>query len=42
MEDITRLIVDESKLNGNDVNVIVKGKKKIFFFSLENYFIFGL
>lgn len=25
LEDITRLIVDESKLNGSDVNVIVKG-----------------
>ena len=28
IEDITRLIVDESKLNGSDVNVIVKGKRK--------------
>jgi hypothetical protein len=40
MEDITRLIVDESKLNGNDVNVIVKGKKKNFFHSKMISFLF--
>jgi hypothetical protein len=28
IEDITRLIVDQSKINGSDVNVIVKGKSK--------------
>ena len=27
IEDITRLIVDQSKINGSDVNVIVKGMK---------------
>ena len=26
IDDITRLIVDQSKIQGNDVNVIVKGK----------------
>jgi len=28
IEDITRLIVDQSKINGSDVNVIVKGKEE--------------
>ncbi len=28
IEDITRLIVDQSKITGSDVNVIVKGKLK--------------
>ena len=28
IEDITRLIVDRSKITGSDVNVIVKGKMK--------------
>lgn len=27
IDDITRLIVDQSKIQGNDVNVIVKGEQ---------------